>query len=181
MKSKFKLFVAISCCVIALLLYDSVRHERPAESPSVIAQQFHVEWQTDDFKLNQTHHYYSILFPSKKTYVMFGIYPNNDKVYMQVCKSTKGYDILKFNDNYWSQVDKTININYHELPMTINLKKDTSINEPRMLVRASLVNQSVYVNVLYIDTNDVDGYLTDNNPTISKIIQFLDRTLILNE
>ena len=41
--------------------------------------------------------------------------------------------------------------------MTINLKKDTSINDPRMLVSASLVNQSVYVNVLYIDTNDVDG------------------------
>ena len=112
---------------------------------------------------------------------MFGIYPNNDKVYMQVCKNTKGYDILKFNDKYWNHVDKTININYHELPMTINLKKDTSINDPSMLVRASLVNQSVYVNVLYIDTNDVDGELTDKNPTISKIIQFLDRTLILNE
>ena len=73
MKNKFKLFIIISCYGIALLLYDSVRHERPAESPSVIAQQFHVEWQSDDFKLNQTHHYYSILFPSKKTYVMFGL------------------------------------------------------------------------------------------------------------
>ncbi|WP_373127922.1 hypothetical protein [Dielma fastidiosa] len=181
MKSKFKLFVAISCCGIALLLYDSVRHERPAESLSVIAQQFHVQWQTDDFKLNQTHHYYSILFPSKKTYVMFGIYPNNDKVYMQVCKSTKGYDILKFNNKYWNSVDKVINTIYHELPLTIKLKKDFSVNVPVMIATASLVNQGVYVKVLYIDTNDVDGELTDKNPTISKIIQFLDRTLILNE
>lgn len=125
--------------------------------------------------------YYSILFPSKKTYTMFGIYPNGDEVYLQVCRNAKGYDVLKFNNKYWNSVDKVINTVYNELPLTIKLKNDFSVNVPVMIATASLVNQGVYVKVLYIDTNDVDGELTDNNPTISKIIQFLDRTLILNE